>query len=1497
MHRIILSLVFASLMHFAAAAETSAHVLSATVEGRLVAAITGEPVRDASLTAKVGRDIRTASSDAEGAFSFARLIPGSEYALAIDASGFAPYAGKFTAKPEPLRLILQREGVLVGRVVRDGSPVAGATVEYADRRVVTDASGQYRIGGLGNAWDKPVAWTDTLVPMEKMKDKVRVRIARQSQAPLLSLVPGCTVDYTVKDASTGRLRDAQIEFRQPETWMQTITPIARGKVRLVQLPPWELSAVVTATGYFEEDVKFSALPAGATHTFATAELSPLPVVRGRVVDAQGAGIADATVRYPDFSIHTLLRGDRFGNRYSTVDRSVPTGATGGFQITVDQLKPVRLEASKVGYCSGEARGVTPGSSEVVITLREGGGIGGRVVQSDGAAAPAARVILKPDHADYARPMNPLSLGYPPSATSDAQGRYRFAHLVPGRYDVQATAQGLISRLMQGLVVEDGSSVEAPDLILTSGHSFSGVVVEQGNDKPIEGILVGLDGDGQEPGDARSDAAGAFALHTLVPGKYRVTVAYEPDHRHAVYVLPSVMTQTVIEIVDQDITDYRIALKPGAFVTGHVLDAETGEPIAGASVQPVGRGMGDIMRMIESGNVVTGEDGAFSLTSSSVGAGIKLSATHRDYAMGESEALELVAGQTFTDVEIALSKGHCISGVVLDVDGRPAAKVWVMGRGEGDIVSAAMRAEQMAGSLSGRTDDAGRFTLSRIPPGSYNLIASNERNPVRMMFARDAVSVVVADADVSDVVLHLPVEATAEGYLRGTVVDGEGHPVEGVTIVASGIQQGNFNVDFNNLDKLQGQSQSGPDGRFAITNIKKGKYTLIVVQGQSQRKTLQNVDVPQDDYTITLEAKGGIAGKVVGSRGEPVASFRVAPVNNEAAPMNYNPFESREGQLYSSREGAFEVKDLEAGSYRLKLAADGYAPRTSEPIEVKSGEVTRDVTIHLSGGGTVRLHVTRAGDGGAVEGAVVNRNQGDMRELVEKFFAGADTPASGKGPQTNAQGYCTVSRLAAGEAEFRITHPKFAPASVKATVEEGRTVELSVELAQGGIIEGHVRDRAGNPIPGDSITVISNSAGFGMPAEMGMVETDASGYYTRGHLPPGNYVVMRNLFSMMGGGSGVGSKTAVVQEGMITEVSFGERGARLWGIVSKAGQPLPRARLMLVGADNTAIMAGAESDETGRYEFHGLDPGKFLVNLQGTGMGFSSLRVVAVTLKREEEKQLDFAYPAGVIRGRVLDRASGAAISEAEVYFKLAGTPDVGLPAFPIIERSDAEGRFEKGELSGGAILVSARAEGHGQADLEVQLGEGEVKEGVELRLESGGRLEGRIAGAAGDMTFPMKIVKLFRPDGSPALPGLNMVQVGEDGRYSVDGLPAGDLLVMALGVNLAPQILPTTIKVGETATLDFAMQPGIAVELTVVDGAGAPIEDARMAVRNAADFALPLQESGLVNRTANHYTLPLGREACTITIFADGYQPATLSRDYRDAQPPVKETVTLLSAS
>ncbi|HXI30352.1 MAG TPA: carboxypeptidase-like regulatory domain-containing protein, partial [Vicinamibacterales bacterium] len=146
---------------------------TAAIRGRVVAAATHDPVRNARVVAAGERDTPPVLSDAEGRFTIAGL-PAGAFRVTAAKAGFAPAAAGAPTPGAPGQRITVADGATVddvtielwrgaaisGIVLDDaGEPIAGASVmiERADapvgtvpptRVAITDDLGQYRIGSL-----------------------------------------------------------------------------------------------------------------------------------------------------------------------------------------------------------------------------------------------------------------------------------------------------------------------------------------------------------------------------------------------------------------------------------------------------------------------------------------------------------------------------------------------------------------------------------------------------------------------------------------------------------------------------------------------------------------------------------------------------------------------------------------------------------------------------------------------------------------------------------------------------------------------------------------------------------------------------------------------------------------------------------------------------------------------------------------------------------------------------------------------------------------------------------------------------------------------------------------------------------------------------------------------------------------------------------------------------------------------------------------------------
>ncbi len=140
---------------------------------------------------------------------------------------------------------------------------------------------------------------------------------------------------------------------------------------------------------------------------------------------------------------------------------------------------------------------------VVLILKAGASLGGHVRNDAGEAIAGASVSLS-----LLAQFRSASLS---TALTDREGRYQFAGLAPGVYEVAASAIGYAASTAARVVIT--SSPSAIDLLLHGAAAIEGRVLD-GEGAPISEAIVTVAG---EP-ETRVDAAGRFMFEGLAPGK-------------------------------------------------------------------------------------------------------------------------------------------------------------------------------------------------------------------------------------------------------------------------------------------------------------------------------------------------------------------------------------------------------------------------------------------------------------------------------------------------------------------------------------------------------------------------------------------------------------------------------------------------------------------------------------------------------------------------------------------------------------------------------------------------------------------------------------------------------------------------------------------------------------------------------------------------------------------------------------------------------------------
>jgi beta-lactamase regulating signal transducer with metallopeptidase domain/5-hydroxyisourate hydrolase-like protein (transthyretin family) len=252
------------------------------------------------------------------------------------------------------------------------------------------------------------------------------------------------------------------------------------------------------------------------------KLGPAATLKGRVTDANGRPVAGARVW-----CRALVNGPVDGvcstrtdadGRYTITDMTAwepkPMPAGNG---RMDMVTGCVFDVQHPGY--GHERPMYRRMPDAVnVVLHLAGVIEGRVVDTV-SGKPAAGVVVVIQGTNQSRPE------YSEEVRTGADGKYRFASLLAGKYNLWADAPDRACAALDSFAVESGKTRAAPDLSLIEGGWLEGQVTDARTGKAIvndtrgERLLVGLYG----PSRPKSGAA-CQASRVDEHGRFRLRVA-------------------------------------------------------------------------------------------------------------------------------------------------------------------------------------------------------------------------------------------------------------------------------------------------------------------------------------------------------------------------------------------------------------------------------------------------------------------------------------------------------------------------------------------------------------------------------------------------------------------------------------------------------------------------------------------------------------------------------------------------------------------------------------------------------------------------------------------------------------------------------------------------------------------------------------------------------------------------------------------------------------
>lgn len=294
------------------------------------------------------------------------------------------------------------------------------------------------------------------------------------------------------------------------------------------------------------------------------------VIRASTTGSPQARIADAEVAV--LSGSPIARGGLETSATVIGRTNVDGVATFPAVPGEDTLVVVRSAGFVASSRVVSAREVTGTKHVVVVSLRPGGMVKGRVVDDEGHPMPGATVVPTrlPDLA-WTREMSAL-LGSGAVTTGD-DGTFELG-LEDGPWHLRATADGYGPAISDSIGVAVGKPVTGVTLVLTAGiHVLGKVVTDAGAPAAGAWVTVSPQFDQGVLQRIQADGRGEFDLGGLAPSHIRISGSTS---------IGTSAAQRLDLTGGKDVTGIVLTIDQTASITGRVLDAR-GVPVAGAVV--------------------------------------------------------------------------------------------------------------------------------------------------------------------------------------------------------------------------------------------------------------------------------------------------------------------------------------------------------------------------------------------------------------------------------------------------------------------------------------------------------------------------------------------------------------------------------------------------------------------------------------------------------------------------------------------------------------------------------------------------------------------------------------------------------------------------------------------------------------------------------------------------------------------------------------------------
>lgn len=1165
-------------------------------------------------------ELRRARTDAEGRASLSRRA-----GEGLDLTAHPPRGVPIlvAAQAEPTVVRAGELGTSTVRLVdAEGAPVAGAVVALGrDPWPVgrTDSEGRF---------PAPRHSREETRLTFALADGRRARILlepsaepdpRGTPAPLRDpkRVSGRVIDARTREGLAGA-----IVFSESDPGLRTRTR-AGGSFELLVPFPGSRGLGAAAAGHSPEST-------GDLRRPPLLALPPTWAVRGVVLDATGAPVADAEV----LAFPRVDDGRRLASAFGSSVRRT-SRANGAFELAGLRDQLTYTVVARLADLGQAEETVRPDEAErlVHLVLSTGAGLTGQLLDASDAPVGGATLRLQQSQggadplAWSARVLDPRG---PLETTSDEQGSFSWEHLPPGTWDLAVRAGGYAEEAVPAIELEEGRTRDLGLLHLTAGTALEGRVQDP-DGAPLAGAQIFLSMSSaffvsaDEPApDSISDTDGWFSIPDLRAGaQVDLEVRREGFVRRT---LPGVVVAR---------EPLSIELAPAARLAGVVL-GEDGAAVSGAFVTahqeagtagPGGRVWADLPLS----HAPTDADGRFELEELPSGR-LRLLVRADGWMPEERTGIE-VGTATVESLTIRLQRGAAIEGRVVAADGSPVSDAAV------DVVESSGR-----GFRGVRSDGDGRYRLEGVEPGQRVVGASAEdgrsttreleviegTNTLDLVFEPGwpvaGVVVDAAGAPVADALLSLATDSTAWGgldarsddrgafrfeevregtyWLRGrhrryamTRLEDPlevAGPVAGVELrLAAGTRVVGTLSGLDEVELRQavvmahdartgmGEGRVSPNGDFVIPALASGEWTVLASTPRGRRVS-ERVSITSGEEEVRVDLSFGDGFTLTGTvllAGEPLTGARLVLRNQDIADSAW----SRTDHL-----GRFEAHDLEPGRYGIVVSDfESGLHHQEELLLLDDEEVLIEIDRYRVSG-----RVVDARDDRPIVGASIRLQPANVDPAL------LPTSTRGPGTRSDSSGGFSMGSVAAGDYGLSASKDGYARLDRSLPVGPGDVddVVLRLEPTDGLGIRVLMPDGR----PARQVSVVALDPLSGRPIDGGSLPATSDGDIRLQSLPAGRWTLV-----VASGDAAVG-EIALSSPGERETLRLGP-GTRLEVIVgSLTGPVVPAATLFLQRPTGESFRHPGSGELRGRWSlWHGratvenLPPGPWIVRVEAT----------------------------------------------------------------------------------------------------------------------------------------------------------------------------------------------------------------------------------------------------------------------------------------------------------